>query len=74
MWGIYYGMRPSTPEERTVLGCLWVVFLVGLIGVSLYACIRTGFRDARGTTPLAVGVTLAGLSLIVRWALRRWVE
>ena len=72
MWGLY-GVRPTTPEERSVLGCLWVLFLIGLIGVSLYACIRTGFRDSRGTTPLAVGVTLAGLTVVVRRGLSRWV-
>ena len=72
MWGLY-GVRPTTPEERSVLGCLWVLLLAGLIAVSLYACIRTGFRDARGTTPLVVGIVLAGLTAFIRSALPRWV-
>jgi hypothetical protein len=51
-----------------------VVFLAVLIGLSLYASIRTGFRDARGTTPLAAGTVLGGLTMAARWALRRWEE
>jgi hypothetical protein len=72
MWGIY-GMRPSTPEERSVLGCLWLLVLAGWIGVSLYASVRTGFADERATTPLAVGVVLAAVTACVRWVLRRSV-
>ena len=70
----FYGMQPSTPEERSVLGCLWMLILAGVIGVSLYACIRTGFRDGRATTPLAMAVVLAGVTAVIRLALRRWMR
>ena len=63
-----------TPEGWKVAGCAAALVSIGLVGVGLYFCIKTGFKNRDALTVLRGGVALTAAVAIIWWLVRRWGE
>jgi len=52
--------EPSTPEQHKIIGCLVGLAYLFLLGLALFICIKTGFRESSAVKVLLFAVVLGG--------------
>jgi len=65
-------MKPPSFSELSVMGCALMLALLGLAGLALYVCIRTGFSKPEAISILVFCLlAFVGLLLVRAWVSRQ---
>jgi hypothetical protein len=67
-------LEPMTPEGWKVAGCAAALISSGLVGVGVYFCIKTGFKNRDALGVLGGGVALAATVAVIWCLVRCWAE
>lgn len=66
-------MKPPSFSELSVIGCALMLVLLGLAGLALYVCIRTGFSNHEAISILVFCLmAFVGLLLAANWVNRQF--